>query len=445
MRFLSVCSGIEAASVAWHPLGWEALAFSEVEPFPRAVLAHHYPNVPCHGDFTLLRDQEWIGDAELLVGGTPCQGFSVAGLRGSLDDDRSNLCLEFIRLADAIDDLRRARGDRESIVLWENVPGVLSTKDNAFGCFLAGLVGEDSPLQPTGGRWTDAGMVDGPRRRAAWRILDAQYFGVPQRRRRVFVVADSRDGIDPAAVLFERHSLQGRSAPRCEAGTGVTGALAGVSPGGGWRVGADEEAAGFMIAFDTTQITSKVNRSNPRPGDPCHPLTENGHPPALAFGGNDTRGPIDVATALNAHGGPMGRMDFESETFIAHKLTGNGFDVSEDGTGRGTPLVPIAFSCKDHGADAGQIAPTLRAMGFSGSHANAGGQIAVVIHENQRGEITTNETAESLKVGGRKPGQGYAAAMTNAGVRRLTPTECEFLQGFPRNYTDVPYRGRPSL
>ena len=210
MKYLSVCSGIEAASVAWHPLGWEPLAFSEIEKFPRKVLTHHYPDVPLHGDFTVLREQDWIKDADILVGGTPCQAFSVAGLRNSLDDDRGNLTLEFVRLADAIDNLRRIG----TIIVWENVPGVLSVKDNAFGCFLAALVGNNEPLIPTGGKWTNAGMVMGPKRRAAWRVLDAQYFGVAQRRRRVFVVASARDDFDPAEVLFEREGLR-RNTPPC--------------------------------------------------------------------------------------------------------------------------------------------------------------------------------------------------------------------------------------
>jgi len=213
MKYLSVCSGIEAATVAWHPLGWEPLAFSEIEPFPRKVLAYHYPDVPCHGDFTVLQDQDWIGDADLLVGGTPCQAFSVAGLRQSLSDDRGNLTLEFVRLADAIDNIRRTRGDKPAIIVWENVPGVLSVKDNAFGCFLAALVGNDAPLVSTGGKWTNAGLVVGPKRSAAWRVFDAQYFGVAQRRRRVFVVAGSGDGFDPAEILFERESMRRDTAP----------------------------------------------------------------------------------------------------------------------------------------------------------------------------------------------------------------------------------------
>ncbi len=214
MKYLSICSGIEAASVAWHPLGWKPLAFSEIEPFPRAVLQHHYPHVPLHGDFTTLRDQPWIADADVLVGGTPCQAFSVAGLRNSLSDERGNLSLEFVRLADAIDDLRLAGRRDPAIIVWENVPGVLSVKDNAFGCFLAALAGDVTPYVPPRGKWTNAGVVDGPKRRITWRILDAQYFGLAQRRRRVFVVASARDGFDPAAVLLEFEGVHRDTTPR---------------------------------------------------------------------------------------------------------------------------------------------------------------------------------------------------------------------------------------
>ena len=176
MNFGSVCSGIEAASVAFSPLGWRAAWFSEIEPFPAAVLAHHYPEVPNLGDMTAIARRVLMGEIEapdMLCGGTPCQAFSVAGLRESLDDARGNLTLKFVELADAIDHVRVSRGDDPAIIFWENVPGVLSTKDNAFGCFLAGLAGEDEPLEPAGEKWTNAGCVYGPARAVAWRTFDA--------------------------------------------------------------------------------------------------------------------------------------------------------------------------------------------------------------------------------------------------------------------------------
>jgi len=182
MRYGSVCSGIEAATAAWHPLGWEPAFFSEIEPFPRAVLSHHYPDVPLHGDFTTIQENEY-GPIDLLVGGTPCQSFSVAGLRGGLGDDRGNLALEFLRLADRT---------RPRWVVWENVPGVLSSNGGRdFGSILGGLV--------------ELGYG------FAYRVLDAQYFGVAQRRRRVFVVGCLGDAASAAAVLFERHCLQGHT------------------------------------------------------------------------------------------------------------------------------------------------------------------------------------------------------------------------------------------
>ena len=219
----SLCSGIEAASVAWEPLGWRPAWFAEIEPFPCAVLNHHWPHVPNYGDMTRLVGKILNGTVEapdILVGGTPCQAFSVAGLRGSLDDERGNLTLVLIRILDAIDFIRARNGQPPCILVWENVPGVLNTKDNAFGCFLGGLAGEDMPLEPAGQKWTNAGCVLGHKRRIAWRILDAKYFGVPQRRRRVFLVA-SAGSADPAEILFERQS---------QAGNTIEGATQGQNP-----------------------------------------------------------------------------------------------------------------------------------------------------------------------------------------------------------------------
>ncbi len=366
MRYLSVCSGIEAASAAWHELGWHPLAFSEIEPFPRAVLAHHFPDVPLHGDFTVLRDQPWIVDADLLVGGTPCQAFSVAGLRGSLADARGNLTLEFVRLANAIDDLRRAAGRPPAWVVWENVPGVLSVSDNAFGALLGGLVGSDAPIKPPRGRgWTDAGVVHGPQRCAAWRVLDAQFFGVAQRRRRVFALARAGAGDWSAAdaLLPVGESLRWHPAPRRASRERTAGAAA-ARTRGGRGLGTDAELDGALI---------------PSTGDVSH--------------------------CLNAGG--MGRQDYETETLVAHSLRGEGFDASEDGTGRGTPLVPVAF------------------------------------HPTQDPISSTDGTTHAMGTGS-KGGVATVAVAAAMQVRRLTPRECERLQGFQDDWTLIPWRGRPA-
>lgn len=255
MNFGSVCSGIEAASVAWHPLGYRAAWLAEIEAFPAAVLSHHYPEVPNLGDMTKIATEVLTGAVaapDVLVGGTPCQAFSVAGMRAGLQDARGKLTIEFVRLADAIDHVRTARGEQPAITVWENVPGVLSDRGNAFGCFLGALAGEDCELQPSGKRWTDAGCVYGPKRAIAWRVLDAQYFGLAQRRRRVFVVASAREGFDPASVLFEREGVRRDSPPRRGEREGTSGfiarsvALRGREGGGTAELG--DDAAGCLRA-----------------------------------------------------------------------------------------------------------------------------------------------------------------------------------------------------
>ena len=216
LQYGSVCSGIEAVSLAWQPLGLAPAWFAEIDAFPCAVLAHRHPEVPNLGDMTRIAQLVRAGLAaapDILVGGTPCQSFSVAGARLGLSDPRGALTLSFVELANAIDHTRRQSRRPPATVVWENVPGVLSDRSNAFGCLLGALAGESHALEPPGGKWTHAGCVSGPRRRIAWRVLDAQYFGVAQRRRRVFLVASGRDDLDPATVLFEREGLLGHPAP----------------------------------------------------------------------------------------------------------------------------------------------------------------------------------------------------------------------------------------
>ena len=421
LAYLSVCSGIEAATVAWEPLGFRALAFSEIEPFARAILTHHYGHVPLHGDFTVLRDEDWIAGADILVGGTPCQAFSVAGLRRSLDDSRGNLSLEFVRLADAIDERRARLGLPPCIVLWENVPGVLSVRDNAFGCFLSGLSGEDAPFVPPRGKWTNAGVALGPSRAVAWRILDAQYFGLAQRRRRVFVVASARDGFDPAAVLLEFEGLRRDSPPRREA---RQDAAADAAPGAGDRRSHWDGVEHPHPTLNQSFNTGAIGYSNQEL------FSQRG----AGLVGEASTG--EISHCLNAGG--MGRQDYETETLVTHALRAEGFDASEDGTGRGTPLVPvqafystesrcdnfpppdvspplkvgsngggqppaIAFSAKDHGGDATEeLAPTLRAMPHDASHANGGGQMAVAFPLQEVGKrtgISTDDPRAGIGIG----------------------------------------------
>ena len=299
----SVCSGIEAATEAWHPLGWSAAWYAEIEPFPSAVLAYHYPETPNHGDMTRLAAMVLSGKIpapEVLVGGTPCQAFSVAGMREGLADPRGALTIKYVELFDAIDHVRTMSGEPEAICTWENVPGVLSDKGNAFGCFLGALVGESEELQPPGGKWKDAGCVYGPTRTVAWRVLDAQYFGLAQRRRRVFVVASARAGFDPLEVLFEREGVRRDTPPRRGEGQD----LAGRAPFGP----ALQCGCGWVFGLDLGQYG-------------C-PNCEGDEGPAVevlagvpAYGGHNLAGDVSQAATLTAKDT---RLDMESETFCLH-------------------------------------------------------------------------------------------------------------------------------
>lgn len=422
MIFGSVCSGIEATSVAWSPLGWRAAWLSEIEPFPSAVLAQRHPTVPNLGDMTCFK--EWPDAAiDLLVGGTPCQSFSVAGLRKGLADPRGNLMLTYLAIAERF---------APRWLVWENVPGVLSSNGGRdFGTLLGGL----------------AELGYG----FAYRVLDAQYIrvesharAVPQRRRRVFVVGYFGDWRPPAAVLFERESLRGHSPPSRKAGQGVAPTLAARTRGGG-GLGTDFDCDGGLI-----------------PG---------------------------VARALTTSNQ---RIDAESETLlVAHTLRAKGFDASEDGTGRGTPLVPVVqpytlairgragehqLEFRQDGTANAVLTPNggragigVGAIAFdttqitsrgnysnpkpgdpchplaAGAHAPA---IAFDYKASGQNGFGIGDVASTMRSMGNassnQNGGGHQAVAYGAGVRRLTPRECERLQGFPDDYTAIEVKGKPA-
>ncbi len=473
MKYLSICSGIEAVSVAWQQLGWQPVMFAEIDPFccwllrsryrasrpiymprpqdadsrkeakQRAAAIRNVVALPADGavinagDFTRIGKED-VGAIDLLAGGTPCQSFSIAGKRAGLDDARGNLTLEFARIADRL---------RPLWLVWENVPGVLSIDNGrTFGTFLGLLV--------------ELGYG------VAYRVLNAEFFGVPQRRRRVFVVGCAGDWRAAAAVLLDAACLSGHPPPRREARQGTAVGIEVGPAGGRFTDTAPTIDAGCKDGFVRNQLGVGILSSTD-----------------------------EISHCLNAGG--MDRQDFETETLIAHSLSADGFDASEDGTGRGVPMVPIAictahtqsnghgfsdgiahtleqtnsqavafnlrgrdggampeassmasiraasggssnsyvaFSAKDAGADASDVAPTLRGMCHDASHANGGGQIAVAapLTASYGRQIDSSDTSSGPP----------NLLRSGIAVRRLTPRECERLQGFPDDYTLVEYRGK---
>jgi DNA (cytosine-5)-methyltransferase 1 len=510
-RFIHVFGGIDALSVAKPD--WEPIAFSEIEPFPCAVLKHHHPDIPNLGDITAIDFTQFQGNAEIYAGGSPCQAFSIAGLRKSLQDTRGNLTLEYIR------------GFNESecpLGLWENVPGVLSTSDNAFGLFLAGMVGESSMLFPDTkqstawleaeftntilrcyfaladfrffrtwrGRypkikWGNAGMVFGPKGSFAWRVLDAQYFNLAQRRERVFGIAfrprnahrlfnapPTEDltrflGL-PGAILFEPGCVPRNTAPSRQAKQKIT-----ATPSRGFGRGSGNSIRGTEEREVDASGCDCCGDGRPAGGTP------------LVFGGGNGQS-LTVATTVCSHGQ---RNDFESESFVCYESVGyKPLTVSPtldarckdgpvrnqvgtivcfqqnsraevrliDGNGQIAGALTadagmtqqnyLAFSYKDYGEDAGTISPTLRSAGFKDSHSNSGAPPAIVIkidHTKSNGwGVLDDGTTHTL--GGSTDAVAYSFFTQNT-LRRFTPTECLRLQGFPDDYLNITYRGKPAF
>jgi len=426
LKYLSVCSGIEAATVAWHPLGWEAVAYSEIERFPSEVLAHHYPNTPNVGDMTKFKEWTNVSDVDVLVGGTPCQSFSVAGLRKGLDDPRGNLMLTYLAIA---------KRYRPNWLVWENVPGVLSSNGGRdFGSFLGGLA--------------ECGYG------FAYRVLDAQFFGVAQRRRRVFVVGYLGDWRLAAAVLFERHSLQGHPAPSREKRQGAAASTGAGVVGGGWP-------ADISSTLDTTFGTKQgLENQHINAGCPMFVPAQ----PVFEMHGQDSR---------------VRDLGETCSTVTSKWRTGGGnvpvalqpIALAENTIGR----QPHNGGNGDGFTDGGPMY-TLNATGVHGVAQpiclmDQGGSVMNIEHDmtgTLRRETHGHEPIVMQPVGAFKPGQsaqahsiGYESEMAptlEAGsggnnkpavhvgmaVRRLTPIECERLQGFPDSYTDIKSKNKPT-
>ena len=435
MRFGSVCSGIEAASVAWHPLGWKAAWLSEIEKFPCAVLAHHYPDVPNLGDMTTLPDRIRSGEVEapdVFCGGTPCQAFSVAGLRKSLDDARGNLSLTFCEIADAIDQVRLIQQSHPSIVFWENVPGVLNTKDNAFGCFLGALAGEDDALIPPGGRWSNAGFIDGPQRAVAWRVLDAQYFGVAQRRRRVFVIASARNDFDPAAVLFEFEGLRRNTAPSRETGERIAPCVTNGPPfsrTGNERV--ETEAMVVSASYTPSSIGGYKEGVGTLRAQPAYAIQGN------MIGRNDNAGP--QGDGINEE------VCFTQNTTDRHAVAVgtdlyNGNITGDVAATMGTPGSSVNASGPTVMQPFQQTADCLTAAYGTKWNGNASADNGSLFVKQAIGWSEELNALEGVQPTIQRGGQGgrHEGVMTQSmAVRRLTPVECERLQGFPDNYTKI--------
>lgn len=545
IRFLSLFSGIEAASSAWVPLGWECVGLAEVDKFCCRLLKIRYPYVPNLGDVTVITEQQVgdLGEIDVVIFGFPCQDLSIAGKRAGLKGERSGLFFDAMRIV---------RWSRARFALLENVPGLFSSNE---GRDFAAVVGEMVGLcidVPDGG-WRNTGVALGELGLLEWSVLDAQWHGVPQRRRRIFALADFGDWISRPPLLFESQSLSGHPAPCRQARQDITGSLA-ARTGAGGGFGTDFDlGGGYELAPALSASGRGTSRAGESRGQDCViPILEpgartgkstddirvgvgvgvDGDPMYTLQGGKqhgifsstgdgywqlgagtlrareqESHEHLVASTGETSHclnAGGMGRIDYETETLVTHALRTDGFDASEDGTGRGTPLVVsayrtnaagqvddqgeicsaltsftdqtsqfLAFSCKDHAADAGEVSPPLRAMGHDASHANAGGQVAIcfdttqVTSKTNRSNPQEGEPCHTLAKGAQPPaivfnlrgcedgaqaevsdvaraslraasGGSSRSYVASSAVRRLTPMECERLQGFQDSWTAIP-------
>jgi DNA (cytosine-5)-methyltransferase 1 len=370
----------------------EIVGHCEIDPKCRSVIEKHWPDTPIHDDLTTLDGKEWYGKVDLVAGGTPCTDLSVAGRRAGLGGERSGIFWDFCRVADH---------SGAPWVLWENVAGALSSqRGEDFAAVLWGLT-RFRPAVPKDG-WRSSGVCVGPRRTAVWRLLDGRFFGVPQRRRRVFVVAGPRELCGPE-VLVEPESLLGNPPPSAQAQQEVAGTL-GDSSGSGSQAN-DHVIGGVpLIAF---------------------PLARRGRDGETHM----EMGEAEVYNALRAGEG--------GSSHLNAVLVVSGPDGDTD---------VVAFGSKGSLADvSSDVAPTLRAGSHDKSHMNGGVMPAVVyaVSENQRAELRLTDYARQLVTGGGKPGSGYPAALiaeldeigVRLVIRRLTPRECERLMSWPDDWT----------
>jgi DNA (cytosine-5)-methyltransferase 1 len=420
MRYLSLFSGVEAATVAYHPLGWECVAVAEIEPFPCAVLQHHYPNTPNLGDISKITKEQIInlGHIDIVVGGFPCQDVSVAGLRKGLEHDgektRSGLFFDAMRI---VRWCREFNGTR--FLLIENVPGLLSSKLGAdFASILGEMVG--SAITPPKGKWKNSGVVIGPDGMCEWGILDAQYFGVPQRRRRVFALTDFGKWADRPPILLEPESLCGNPPPSRKAGESTSHSVSpciGASGRGFSRVGeirGTDPVVACLIGmgeYAESEIGSPVRRS----GGDCGGGSETLLCVATGQAGAEKAENLSVSLTCN-HEAPI--ICYAVRT--AH-TSANGCGIAEE----------VAYTLEQANGQA--VAACLRSGGDGGVPSSRGENL-VVVHGTQ----TT-----AFALGRNNGGENVVAEGSGCGaVRRLTPKECERLQGFPDDYTNIPWRGK---